>query len=401
MWTMHKLAKRIIWILDGTSAEYGDKQKGQALVETALFTPILIVLLMGLVEMGWYTNNYLILLEVSRVSARFGTVLTLNNDPIAWERRDVTYEDGSNTILIPTREGTLPPDSYVSDDPSENGKVISGRNVADSNSAASQTRDCSFAEGFYEAIICLATDSLNPLEIPLFLPDDEPGNREDIIVSVFTTNLVPDPTNPDLEPTEQGNLATIGDNKPFRDSSQSQEFRDSAPDGNPDAPQIMVTGRYPSNANECASDHRDPFDINNNNVMDEFELDGNRRTITTGDPAYLLLDPSTNEGQRGFAYTGRWENPAEPGCYGSMWNIRRMESLVNLRGVGLNSEQMVQLPDQQAFVLVEISYLHELLLDFPAFSPLYNLLGGEDGAYISVWAAFPVPSAEFFLDLDQ
>jgi hypothetical protein len=51
---MRKVLRKILEILDGTPAVYG-KQKGwngQSVVELSLVTPILIVLLMGLAEIG-------------------------------------------------------------------------------------------------------------------------------------------------------------------------------------------------------------------------------------------------------------------------------------------------------------------------------------------------------------
>ncbi|MEO0563134.1 MAG: hypothetical protein AAF125_13580, partial [Chloroflexota bacterium] len=149
--------------------------------------------------------------------------------------------------------------------------------------------------------------------------------------------------------------------------------------------------------NECATDGRDPFDINNNGQLDNIEVDETRQLIL--DEGFELVDASTNEGRRGFALTGRWER--EVGCAGSEWSIYRMERLVNLRGIGLDDEEMQQLPDQQALALVEIAWNHQLLLAVPGFSAMFDILGGEQGSYIYVWAAFPTPSAEFNMNLDQ
>ncbi|MBN1318538.1 MAG: pilus assembly protein [Anaerolineales bacterium] len=48
-------------------------QKGQSLVEMALFFPILLLLLAGLIEVGLYANNYLTVLDASREGARLGS----------------------------------------------------------------------------------------------------------------------------------------------------------------------------------------------------------------------------------------------------------------------------------------------------------------------------------------
>ena len=71
---MKAVIRRIIQILDNTPAEYapkrGQRQSGQSVVELALITPILIVMFAGLVEVGWFANNYLTILDVTRAGAR-------------------------------------------------------------------------------------------------------------------------------------------------------------------------------------------------------------------------------------------------------------------------------------------------------------------------------------------
>src|SRR5690349_11950270 len=82
---MQSVPKKIFQILDGTPAVYGQYSRGQSLAELALVTPILIVLLMGLAEIGWFANNYLILLETTRVGARYGAVQTGDTAPTSWD----------------------------------------------------------------------------------------------------------------------------------------------------------------------------------------------------------------------------------------------------------------------------------------------------------------------------
>ncbi len=399
---MRKQLQRVVRILDGTAADYGEQERGQSLVELAFFMPILIVMLIGLAEIGWYTNNYLIMLEVSRVAARFGTVLTGNNSPITWDEGNVTYtgDDGLGneaTFRVQTVDGTIPTVDWRA-------PTVPIEDQADG--AVKSLRDCANAEGFYEAIACLALDSMSPLNMEVDADldgeaDDVQNNNNDIIISVFSTNVIPDPAI--LTGQAKTNSESIGDNRPFRDSSQSEDFRDSAPDGNPNAPQIMVTGRYPANANECpGDDHRDPFDLNGNGSFDDFEKDTVRQGILDSDQTHTALMDNGGlsvDGQRGFAYTGRWLNRS--GCFGSEFSIRDIEAIINLRGIGLDTEEMGQLPTSQAFALVEVAWNHQLLLNFPGFSPVFDILGGEGGAYIFVWAAFPVPSAEFNMNLDQ
>lgn len=58
-------------------------QRGQSLVELAVFLPIFILIIAGIAEMGWYLNVYLNLLDATRESARYAADLdpVLNYDP--------------------------------------------------------------------------------------------------------------------------------------------------------------------------------------------------------------------------------------------------------------------------------------------------------------------------------
>lgn len=49
-------------------------ERGQAIVETALVMPLLILMLMGMVEMGRLSNAYLAVTHAARHGARYGAV---------------------------------------------------------------------------------------------------------------------------------------------------------------------------------------------------------------------------------------------------------------------------------------------------------------------------------------
>src|SRR6185503_5924417 len=104
-WAMRNTLRKIVEILDGTPAVYGEqnRSRGQSVVELTLVTPILIVLLMGLAEIGWFANNYLILLETTRVGARYGAVQTQDQSPKVWPA------EGS---LIPSLAGAPGTDAF-------------------------------------------------------------------------------------------------------------------------------------------------------------------------------------------------------------------------------------------------------------------------------------------------
>ena len=83
---MRKIFQKILQILDGTPTVYGESQKGQSIVEMTVITPLLIILIIGIIEIGWLANNYLTLQEVAKVGARRATVLPADLGPLAWER---------------------------------------------------------------------------------------------------------------------------------------------------------------------------------------------------------------------------------------------------------------------------------------------------------------------------
>ena len=47
------------------------KQRGQSLVEMAIATPLLIIMLIGVFEVGWAIRGYLVLSNVNREAVRF------------------------------------------------------------------------------------------------------------------------------------------------------------------------------------------------------------------------------------------------------------------------------------------------------------------------------------------
>jgi hypothetical protein len=159
--------------------------------------------------------------------------------------------------------------------------------------------------------------------------------------------------------------------------------------------QAVVVGRYPFNANECTiapdgsltSIERDPFDYIPNTAVDDL-----------GAPDFEPIElPGLDVGlepQRGFVWFGQHQvsNP-NVNCLGSEFSIADVEGLMNVPTFGLaDDEERSQLPPGQGIVLVEMFWEHDLLLDFPVFSPVFNVLG--ENPSISVWAAFPVPSIE-------
>ncbi|MBK8031961.1 MAG: hypothetical protein IPK17_21265 [Chloroflexi bacterium] len=181
-------------------------------------TPILIILLAGLIEVGWFANNYLTLLDVTRAGARRGTVLQDAQSPLFWDER-----------------GSLVPQFYF--DSQADGNYF--KTAYDLNGLSGETdttrlavryhptfnpTGCNTANRtFYHEISCVMLASMDPLRMT-------PENGvDDIIISGVSIENVD---------ASRGNawLGTLG-----------SDWRPLAAN----VPQLVVVGRYPTNANEC------------------------------------------------------------------------------------------------------------------------------------------------------
>jgi hypothetical protein len=361
---MVALLKKLVAILDGSPANTGRSQRGQSVVELAFITPVLIMLVAGTVEIGWFANNYLILLESSRVGARFGTIQEGDNTVLSWE-------------IDPYRKAGVIFNQGRASDPTPTGYESQGQPAPLVRSCDNVRRsDTQVYRGFYNLIACTVVNSMDPLTLDN--PTDPLQGDDDLVVSAFSLQM--------FTPSVVG--ATFPrelDNSTFRN-------------------QMRVVGRYPSNANECispagvSSEVRDPFDTDDDNLFDPWELTG-----WDNNPA----SATSYENQRGFTWHGHHEITGIPGCYGSEWTVEEIETAFNLTLLGaLNDDQRSNIPSQ-GVVLVEIFWQHEMLVQFPLFNPAFNALqdacpGGRPApgdppcnrTIISVWAAFPIPSLE-------
>jgi hypothetical protein len=350
-----KLLQKILQVLDGTPAVYGKRQRGQSVLEMAFITPLLIVLIAGAIEVGWFTNNYLILMEITRVGARRATVLEADDSPLGWER-DASKMAGSE---------------YATTTPARLVRICDPGNALLTNVPD--------AFGFFNTITCIMFNSMSPLTLSLT------NGEDDIIVSAFS-----------LATFSDDELSAVSTSDPARGGGGAnaiQTFR------------TLVVARYPSNANECTGwSERDPFDYYHTNTWDygptsvsRRELDG-YDTIAGGGaiwgpfPAPVTPIPIPADPGRfvGFMLTGQHEIPGTT-CYGSEFRVRDLETLFNLNNFGLTNQTREFLPDY-GITLAEVYWRHELLLRFPAFSPVFNALGNQ--TTVHVWAAFPTPSIE-------
>lgn len=287
---MRNFLNKAIKILDGTPRPKGkvERQKGQSVVEMTMITPLLIILLVGLVEIGWFARNYLTLLEVTRVGARRGAVLSGDNSPFVWNEWASLPEDISL-------------DPYMDDYPLlPDFAVINGVTREEIERRREYVRDCrwfgspnppaEFQIGFYNLVLCQMKNSLDPLVIR---KDDAlplESRTDDIIISVFAIQMVHNNI-----PTVDGNELRLGN------TLVPNEFQDGY--------MPVVVGRYPTKANECNM----WLDATNTPVLytaerDPFDFYGQRRNQN---------DSSTNLGF--LANSSLLPNPAQFNYYNSFW----------------------------------------------------------------------------------
>ena len=119
-------------------------ETGQSMVEIAIFLPIFILLIAGIVEMGYYLNHYLNILDASREAARYGADL----DPVG------TGVSASNPAYNP---------GYNHNSPYFTGATV----------------DCDATTEFYTVIACYAQQNM-----PETL--DPTNGYDDIVISAFT-----------------------------------------------------------------------------------------------------------------------------------------------------------------------------------------------------------------------
>lgn len=396
---MRMLLLKIVRLLDGTPAVYGKRQSGQSVVELALITPILIILLAGLIEIGWFANNYLTLLDVTRAGARRGAVLQDQKSPLFW---DDSYSYVPHSLLSDSNYW-MPYDLMNPLDTDSHRFEYRWYPDVASPPAGSQGQepcDTNYTPRvFYNEVLCTMIVSMEPLTL-------NPENGvDDIVVSGFglqmvdpsrTTNsswwLVPDPIRP-----VPGNV-----------------------------PQTVVAARYPANANECdvtiagglpvvnARERRDPFDFNNNNIRDiqptnetPIIIDGTNDFTEVAGYDAIATNATDAEKQVGFALFGNHRIPGTF-CIGSDWTMNDVEVLMNLPQYDLQNvdvwggvpnpnspQQKTSCLPGQGLILVELHWEHEMLLKIPILSPVFTAVGNADGKMvINVWAAFPLAAVE-------
>jgi len=422
---MKQFLRTILRILDG-SPSYAmatqNRQRGQSMLELALITPLLAILVAGAVEVGWYTNRWLSLLEVTRVGARSATFLQGELSPLQWDNTASVHPD----IQL----------NYNLIDPAEQ-----------SINEATNARFCETGSdyGFYSFIVCIMETSLDPLEI-------RTNEVDDIVVSVFAVQPVNNAIYSGTEPS----LADPSESRPryrsFPPHSEpvtpTEEIYKVTYDLNgaggtgedravnkiyPPGMQSIVVGRYPINANECTnagddiatttilpgdpSYEPDPFnylDSDANGVTSSQFASGEEWVLEVRDTEGNAFSDTGAEFQRGFSFMGqhRVDDP-NVFCFGSEFTVAEVERLINMPDFiepdlydpppttpidpyndwvldVYDSQDERMFFESQGITLVEIFWEHDLLLNFPLFRPLQEAY--DDEMVIALWSAFPLPT---------
>jgi hypothetical protein len=150
MVAMRRYFRNLLRTLDGAPPANPSPRarRGQSLVEMTLIMPILLVMLLGLIEIAWLANHFLILMDVSRSAARYGATL----DPLEWVDGDEHYFERMDVYLPITDRSHLP--AFFEEGVDYRGNF-----------------------GFYDGVACTAIQNMRPLVF-----DTE---RDDVVVSVF------------------------------------------------------------------------------------------------------------------------------------------------------------------------------------------------------------------------
>jgi hypothetical protein len=339
-------ARRIGAALNGRS------RRGQSLIELTLTLPILLLLFFGMVEIGWYANNYLVLLDASREAGRRGATL----DPITdWTlglsdqafRHDCCV--GGDPTLCDYRNERTEMEAYY-----EAVMTFLSDPGADTGAKARLETLINSPFRYFDNVACQVLFNLPPLDFK--------WDMDEVIVSVFS--YVPPYGASDYQPPD------------FPSRPVDWPFTRIEPT------YPISGGRLPIERNQClvvtpAENTIDHIGFTLTGVGDT-----NCDPSAVADP--LSSNPETFCG-RCDPTTGEYcaNHRRADGCWGSEWDPGEIEERLyeyekDGQTVGLSG----------GLVLVEVFWWHEQLLGMPFFSSLAN------PSEIYVWVMFPVSAAE-------
>lgn len=161
---LRRTFRKAIAILDGRTS----RTRGQSLVELTLTMPILLLMLLGLVEIGWLANNYLTLLDATREAGRYGSV----RDPNLWA---LGYETSYHLMDC----------DYNSPDNGNYGSTHWDKYQQELTTSYPGPAIAGFTDGietpglqFYDGVACSAITNILPLPFK--------DQTDDVVVSVFS-----------------------------------------------------------------------------------------------------------------------------------------------------------------------------------------------------------------------
>ncbi|MBX3083480.1 MAG: pilus assembly protein [Anaerolineae bacterium] len=360
---MRDRIRGILKVLDGQPS----RVKGQGLVELALTTPLLILLILGVTEIGFLANNMLTLMDTVREASRRAVTL----DPRSWtpgaarwgERMDCDFRNDAFSLTIgspaaPNRDqanewrgvNRLP--GYVKTGTTTivEGGVTKTLEIGDKPSFE-----------FFDAVACYAISILSPLEFN----DDETWGQDDIIVSVVSYITMDysatGPYGPYNPAAKTGNPLETSHGSAIAASRQALISADPK-----NAYEVTVTGRWPLENRYCTStndgsgefdDYRDPFDynrINNlNYIITKVPVPNSAPAFRDPPPSvtndtphdtenellerdavgnlipykYVLAGTGQSQQVRGYVFSGKYRMPN--GCWGSRFTVKSVEDLLN------------------------------------------------------------------------
>jgi hypothetical protein len=380
---MRDRIRGILKVLDGQPS----RVRGQGLVELALTTPLMILLILGVTEIGFLANNMLTLMDTVREASRRAVTL----DPRSWtpgaarwgERMDCDWATNKFSLTL----GNAPAANRDSAGEWRGvnrlpGYTKSGTVVIDSNTGATQELPDKTSYDFFDAVACYAISILSPLEFN----DDETSGQDDIIVSVVSYATMDYSA---TGPYGSGNPIAPGYGPAISTARQTLVSSDPTK-----AYEVTVTGRWPLENRFCTStpagtgefdDYRDPFDYNRranlNYIITKVPQIGAAPAIKVPPPAVSdngtgannenelyetdavgvpfpyksILNMSQSQQVRGYVFTGKYR--MTNGCWGSRFTVKSVEDLLNLQVSASNTTQ-VNLRGKSANGAVVIVEMH-------------------------------------------
>jgi hypothetical protein len=419
---MKVTVQKVTQLLDGQPT----MKKGQSLVEMALISPLLILMVLGLVEIGFLANYYMVLLDAVRTGGR----AAVNLDPLSFPAWDTANNDGARNqqrmdcdkdteymVLLPGTAGTNAHGARqfynVVTNPSDpfSGAASGFKDAPRGGSVPGAYNGGDGAFGFFDEIACQVT--LN-MQSAIF-NDDDATSKDDIVVSAISYARI-DYKNSDGSWKFGAPYTGTGSSYTTGPATRSDTW-------------VTVTGRYPLENRFCgysdvgstwkSGDIRDPFnyktsdkiaswsstsaDAQGLNTADTYEgihynVDGTEDSanfyildLARAKPLTPPVSPNHNQGVRGFVFSGNHKNYIESGstaddCYGSAFRVQDIEQRLNL-----DSTWNPHVPNG-GLVIVEVFWQYHPLY----FGPLFEGFSNDKtrDPVIHVWGWFLVPGAE-------